>query len=55
MSALFLWVVSRREVSVSFGADLDPVKVNAIKRGQSPIVERGLGDLLAAGVEKRFN
>ncbi len=36
------------------GADLDPVMVEAIKRGQSPIVERGLGELLADGVQNEL-
>jgi GDP-mannose 6-dehydrogenase len=32
------------------GVDLDPVKVDAVAKGQAPIVERGLGELLAEGV-----
>jgi GDP-mannose 6-dehydrogenase len=32
------------------GVDLDPAKVDAVAKGHAPIVERGLGELLAAGV-----
>lgn len=33
------------------GVDVNPTKVEMINRGHSPIIEEGLGDLLAQGVE----
>ena len=32
------------------GVDLTPLKVDTIKAGRSPIVERGLDELIAAGI-----
>ena len=33
------------------GVDVNPLKADMIRRGDSPIIEKGLGELLAAGVE----
>ncbi len=37
-----------------FGLDVDQVKVDLIRRGRSPIVENGLGDLVLAGIESQL-
>ena len=36
----------------AFGVDVDPVKLESLRRGRSPIIEAGLGELVKAGVEK---
>lgn len=35
----------------AYGVDVDPVKLDLIRKGRSPIVEKGLGDLVLAGIE----
>jgi len=42
--------VSRRAATTCGGVDIDANKVNAVARGSSPVVERGLDEIVAAAV-----